>query len=144
MKGCKSSPLGNAVYQNLDEMHPRSDLRKCTLGSLYCSAAKQPPLRGFNSSVYKNMPRLEKYHPPAWAQNRNYFHLFQPDLTFTFHFPKTNSDPLSRWPVSLWYRNNDMSTQTTGSGPGFAMVTSGRSLLSLLNFRLRFIFSYFR
>ena len=34
--------------------------------------------------------------------------LLLPILYFTFHLPETKSDPLSRWPVSLWYRNNDM------------------------------------
>ena len=48
-----------------------------------------------------------------------------PIQTFTFHFPKTNSDPLSRWPVSLWYRNNDVS-------PGFG-TARGCDVNGLLN-----------
>ena len=57
-----------------------------------------------------------------------------PIQTFTFHFPKTNSDPLSRWPVSLWYRNNDVSPKTTGVEVGVWDVHGGATLMVCLTY----------
>ena len=57
-----------------------------------------------------------------------------PIQTFTFHFPKTNSDPLSRWPVSLWYRNNDVSPKTTGVEVGVWDAQGGATLMVCLTY----------
>ena len=57
-----------------------------------------------------------------------------PIQTFTFHFPKTNSDPLSRWPVSLWYRNNDVSPKTTGEEVGVWDSQGGATLMVCLTY----------
>ena len=57
-----------------------------------------------------------------------------PIQTFTFHFPKTNSDPLSRWPVSLWYRNNDVSPKTTGVEVGVWDGQGGATLMVCLTY----------
>ena len=77
----------------------------CLAADICCTWLQQ----GFRPFKRKEKVRLKR--PNKYAE-RNKYHNNIP--TFTFHFPKTNSDPLSRWPVSLWYRNNDMSPKTTG------------------------------